>query len=52
MDRPIKELVPPIREHSRQLQQSQEHLDSHVWLQYLPQLPEAELVWDGNERLR
>ena len=52
MDRPIVELVPPIREHSRKLQQSQEHLDSHVWLQYLPLLPEAELVWDGNERLR
>ena len=52
MDQPIKELVPPIREHSRKLQQSQEHLDSHVWLQYLPLLPEADLVWDGNERLR
>ncbi|MDV7389856.1 ammonia-forming cytochrome c nitrite reductase subunit c552, partial [Arthrospira platensis SPKY1] len=29
MDRPIAELVPPIREHSRKLQQSQTHLDSH-----------------------
>jgi nitrite reductase (cytochrome c-552) len=52
MDRPIHELVPPIREHSRKLQQSQAHLDSHPWLQYLPLLPEAELVWDGNRRLR
>jgi nitrite reductase (cytochrome c-552) len=52
MDRPIEELVPPIREHSRKLQQSQAHLDSHPWLQYLPLLPEAEMVWNGNERLR
>jgi nitrite reductase (cytochrome c-552) len=52
MDKPIEELVPPIREHSRKLQQSQAHLDSHPWLQYLPLLPEAELVWHGNERLR
>jgi nitrite reductase (cytochrome c-552) len=52
MNKPIAELVPPIREHSRKLQQSQEHLDSHVWLQYLPLLPEAELVWHGNQRLR
>jgi nitrite reductase (cytochrome c-552) len=52
MDRPIQDMVPPIREHSRKLQQSQEHLDSHVWLQYLPLLPEAELVWHGTERLR
>ena len=51
MDKPIAELVPPIREHSRKLQQSQEHLDSHPWLQYLPLLPEAELVWDGGERV-
>lgn len=52
LDRPIQELVPPIREHSRKLQQSQAHLDSHVWLKYLPKFPEAELVWDGNKRLR
>jgi nitrite reductase (cytochrome c-552) len=51
MDRPIAELVPPIREHSRKLQQSQQHLDSHAWLQYLPLLPEAELVWHGNQRV-
>jgi nitrite reductase (cytochrome c-552) len=52
MDKPIAELVPPIREHGRKLQQSQEHLDSHLWLQYLPLLAEAELVWHGNQRLR
>ncbi len=52
LDRPIAELVPPIREHSRKLQQNQAHLDSHPWLQYLPRLPEADLVWDGNQRLR
>lgn len=48
----IYEIVPPIMEHSRKLQQSQEHLDSHTWLQYLPLLPEAELMWNGTERLR
>lgn len=52
LDKPIQELVPPIMEHSRKLQQSQAHLDSHVWLRYLPKFPEAELVWDGYERLR
>ncbi|OEF96870.1 ammonia-forming cytochrome c nitrite reductase subunit c552 [Desulfuribacillus alkaliarsenatis] len=48
----IYEIVPPILEHSRKLQQSQEHLNSHTWLQYLPLLPERELMWDGTERLR
>lgn len=52
LDAPIQELVPPIMEHSRKLQQSQAHLDSHPWLKYLPKLPEAELVWDGNKKLR
>ncbi len=52
MDVPIHDLVPPIREHSRRLQQSQEHLNSHLWLQYLPLLPEAEMIWDGTERVR
>ncbi|MFH1915510.1 MAG: ammonia-forming cytochrome c nitrite reductase subunit c552 [Pseudomonadota bacterium] len=47
----IKELVPPILEHSRKLQQSQEHLDSHAWFKYLPLLPEKELMWDENKRL-
>ncbi|MBB5022670.1 ammonia-forming cytochrome c nitrite reductase subunit c552 [Desulfurispira natronophila] len=52
LEGPIEELVPPILEHSRKLQQSQEHLDSHFWLQYLPLLPEADLVWDGQKKLR
>lgn len=52
LDGDIKELVPPIMEHSRKLQQSEEHLNSHEWLQYLPVFPEAELVWDGNKKLR
>ncbi|GAB6059100.1 ammonia-forming cytochrome c nitrite reductase subunit c552 [Desulfonatronum parangueonense] len=47
----IKDIVPPIKEHSRKLQQSQEHLDSHTWLGYLPLLPEADLVWDLNRRV-
>ena len=51
LDKPIAELVPPIMEHSRKLQQSQAHLDSHPWLRYLPLLPEAELIWDGNRRV-
>ena len=52
LDGDIKEIVPPIMEHSRKLQQSQAHLDSHTWLKYLPLLPEAELMWDGKEKLR
>ncbi len=47
----IKEIVPPIMEHSRKLQQSEEHLQSHKWLQYLPLLPKADLIWDGNRRV-
>ncbi|TWI77498.1 nitrite reductase (cytochrome c-552) [Desulfobotulus alkaliphilus] len=47
----IKDIVAPIKEHSRKLQQSQEHLDSHPWLGYLPLLPEADLVWDLNKRV-
>jgi nitrite reductase (cytochrome c-552) len=47
----IKEIVPPILEHSRKLQQCPDHLGSHPWLGYLPQLPEADLVWDLNRRM-
>lgn len=47
----IKQIVLPIKEHSRKLQQSQAHLDSHKWLGYLPLFPEAELVWDLNKRV-
>ena len=48
----IKDIVPPIKEHSRKLQQSAEHLASHKWLGYLPQLPEADKVWEGQKRLK
>lgn len=48
----IYEVVPPIEEHSRKLQMSQEHLDSHKWLGYLPRFEEAELIWDLNKRVR
>ncbi len=48
----IYEIVPPIKEHSRKLQMSREHLDSHTWLQYLPKFEEAELIWDLNKRVR
>ncbi len=47
----IKKVVPPIKKHSRKLQQSQKHLDSHPWFSYIPFLPEADLVWDINKRL-
>jgi nitrite reductase (cytochrome c-552) len=52
LDKPIKDLVPPIMEHSRKLQQSQEHLNSHKWLRYLPLFPEADLVWDGYKKVK
>ena len=48
----ISRLVPPIKEHSRKLQQDPEHLKSHKWLTYLPLLPKADPVWDGNKRIR
>ena len=48
----IRQIVPPIKEHSRKLQQSAEHLASHKWLSYLPQLPEADKVWEGNKRVK
>lgn len=47
----IKELVPPILEHSRKLQQSPEHMASHKWFKYIPLLPEKEMIWDSNKRL-
>ena len=47
----IHEIVPPIEEHSRKLQMSREHLDSHEWLGYLPLFEEAEQIWDLNRRI-
>jgi nitrite reductase (cytochrome c-552) len=48
----IYDIVPPIKEHSRKLQMSQEHLDSHKWLQYLEKYEEADLIWDLNKRVK
>ena len=28
-----------------------EHMASHTWFKYIPILPKAEKVWDGNKRL-
>jgi len=47
----IKKIVPPILNHSRKLQQDPEHMKTHQWFQYLPLLPPAERVWDGQKRL-
>ncbi len=47
----IKDIVPPILNHSRKLQQSAEHLASHKWLSYLPQFPESDLIWNLNKRV-
>lgn len=47
----IKLIVPPILNHSRKLQQDQNHLNSHKWLKTLPLLPKAEKVWDVQTRL-
>lgn len=47
----IKQIVPPILRHSRKLQQDPEHLKTHKWFEYLPVLPKADLVWDGQKKL-
>lgn len=47
----IREIVPPILEHSRELQMDPDHMASHKWFEYIPLLPESEKVWEGNERL-
>jgi nitrite reductase (cytochrome c-552) len=51
LSKDINELVPPILNHSRELQMDPEHLASHKWLQYLKLTPKAEKVWEGNKRL-
>ena len=48
----IRDIVPPILEFSRKLQQDPEYMKSHKWLTSLPVLPKAELVWEGNKRIR
>ncbi len=47
----IKDIVPPILHHSRKLQQDPEHMKTHKWFEYIPILPEAGRVWDGQKRL-
>jgi len=48
----IKELVPPIMEHSRELQMDPEHMASHKWFRYLKVTPKAEQIWDENRRIK
>ena len=45
----IKQIVPPILNMSRKLQQDADFLKQHPWTQLLPVLPKAEQVWDGQE---
>ncbi len=47
----IKKIVPPIVEYNRKLAQDKELMNSHVWLKYLPVLPKADIVWDGEKRI-
>jgi nitrite reductase (cytochrome c-552) len=47
----IKELVPPIMEHSRELQMDPEHLTKHQWFKYLKLTPKSPQIWDENRRL-
>ncbi len=47
----IRQIVPPILEMSRKLQQDADFLQKNPWTKLLPVLPAAEQVWDGQERL-
>ncbi len=47
----IKEIVPPILDMSRKLQQDPEFLQKNPWTKLLPVLPKAEQVWEGQDRL-
>ena len=47
----IKQIVPPILEMSRKLQQDADFLQQNPWTKLLPVLPKADQVWDGQERL-
>ena len=47
----IKQIVPPILKHSRKLQQDPEHMKTHEWFKYIPVLPAANQVWDGQKKL-
>ena len=45
----LLQIVPPILNMSRKLQQDADFLKQHPWTQLLPVLPKAEQVWDGQE---
>ncbi len=47
----ITQIVPPILEMSRKLQQDPEYLKTHPWLNLLKPLPPADLIWNGTERV-
>ena len=47
----IKEIVPPIEEHSRKLMMSEEHLQTHDWFEYLDVAPEEPRTWELNEKV-
>ena len=47
----IKDIVPPILEFSRKMQQDPAVLQTNPWLKLLPVLPKAEQVWDGQEQV-
>lgn len=47
----IREIVPPIKEMSRKLQQDPAYLQTNPWLKLLPVLPKADQVWDGQKKL-
>lgn len=47
----IKEIVPPILELNRKLQQDGEFLAKNPWTALLPVLPANDIQWDGEERL-
>ena len=51
MAKDIREVVPPILELSRKLQQDGEFLQKNTWTKLLPVLPKADQVWDGQNRL-
>lgn len=47
----IRQIVPPIKEMSRKLQQDADFLQQHPWTKLLPVLPKADQIWDGTRRL-
>ncbi|WP_035068070.1 ammonia-forming cytochrome c nitrite reductase subunit c552 [Nitratidesulfovibrio termitidis] len=51
LDGDIHKIVPPILKHSRELQMDPAHMATHKWFKYIPLLPKAPRVWDGQTRL-